>query len=1268
MLLESTTRRHVVFALDQSATMDLVDPEGVRIQGVEKLMRGLSASDEIGLVLFDDTARIAVPLVAATDANVAMLLNAARGSVPGTASPDLNAAMSTALGMVPQGSDGVLPSVILVSSARWADDEDVVAATRSLLRSSLNFPRASVDLFVISLDPYADKAQALTSVMRDNQKKFKVENGNGLPQVFGKILAQIQGYAGRPRVARLDPSAEKVSRQGLDETISIAPYTELLQLDIVSESDAAGVIGFSVALADPDGNVVKPQFEGTGNAFYRIPMPMPGKWRYQVMPQRKARVIHQVITDNGLKIFHYCPSAVELAKAIPLYFGVVTPGGPVAQDNFKMGGSKYSLARGEVTFTAPDGSTEVIRADLGDRQSDYAGLYRIKGWRAGMDGSYDVDVAIYMRRNGNVHGELFELHNLAPITIKGVADRSDLPLLALASVEPSATDSRPIPIVDAEGRAHVLRFYAEVIDPGVAEPLPYMLGRSVRATVRHGSGFSVDQETGIASLTTSGRNLARKPFVELVPDTTVSRRVQYGFPTLATPSLDKILFEDPGYYRVELQGGPTYQVDPSRASVVKQVGNEPMSASALGMLALGALIAMGGAALYLLIEWGKLDLAPRGGPELPDDVLIEDEATFNTFTDVFDENLFSMPQNVPLEIAVFEQGMLTNHTRFDRDEHAETYIVKVVMGSAYINGSPVTEDFDLHMRPEDQFQVGDFKAGIQGIEKPHFVIQFLVEDVGESTVVNVITDTGVSRWTITANLDKRVPPQPGETLTLDFSERDEMFIARDEGLEADVPMDIALYHESIGVPHAKLTKQTYLNGSVGYGIAAVRGSLYVNDTRLEPGEAIEEFSPGATLKVGRFTFKYNWEQGPDAQYPVLEFLEAPDPIALPIGDLDDITGDAVGPMGEDGDEDDDAALDSLFADGDGDADDADSDDAGDGDVDALSPEDTDDIEALIADAEDVAASDEVEGLDDMLAPLAEDEAPSAEDAEAVPDLDDLAPMDDDAEESEGETQEAADPSEEASEETSDLDALIGDEATQEEPAVEPSDEVSDLDALIEDQGAQQATASEPSEEASDDEGAQEEATADDEPGASTEEDAEAPTLDALVGEGDAPPEGAEEDAPSPEPTTDVNPTTGLPTVERFGEQLGEDWASADEGDLPMSIILLDVSRAVTADPDVAGTAARLLAGEFSAAGTVSHAGDNQFALLLMNIALDDAIEIAGLIQTALGSVMPSAAERISVGVSERRGSREDDAASYLRSLREAMDEGVAAGQNFVVYG
>ncbi|MBT3401417.1 MAG: hypothetical protein HN420_15675 [Rhodospirillaceae bacterium] len=140
------------------------------------------------------------------------------------------------------------------------------------------------------------------------------------------------------------------------------------------------------------------------------------------------------------------------------------------------------------------------------------------------------------------------------------------------------------------------------------------------------------------------------------------------------------------------------------------------------------------------------------------------------------------------------------------------------------------------------------------------------------------------------------------------------------------------------------------------------------------------------------------------------------------------------------------------------------------------------------------------------------------------------------------------------------------------------------------------------------------------------------------------------------------------TVERFGEQLGEDWASADEGDLPMSIILLDVSRAVTADPDVAGTAARLLAGEFSAAGTVSHAGDNQFALLLMNIALDDAIEIAGLIQTALGSVMPSAAERISVGVSERRGSREDDAASYLRSLREAMDEGVAAGQNFVVYG
>ncbi len=1250
--------------------MDRVDPRGVRVQGIEKLMRGLNASDEVGLVLFDETARIAVPLTAATDANLAMLLNAARAAAAGKASPDLNAAMSTALGMVPQGSDGVLPSVILISSARWADgldDEGIKAATRSLLLSTYNFPRSNVDLYAISLGPYSDKAQALTSVMRDNQKKFKVENGNGLPQVFGKILAQIQGYTERPRVARLDPDAEKASQQGLDETISIAPYTEMLQLDIVSESDAAGVIGFSVALENPDGEVEPPQFQGTGNAFYRIHRPMAGKWRYQVMPQRKARVTHQVITDNGLKIFHFCPSAVEIGKAVPLYFGVVTPGGPVSQDNFKMGGSTYHLARAEVTFTGPDGATEVVRADLGDRQSDYAGLYRIKGWRAGLDGAYDVDVAIYMRRDRDVYGDLFELHNLVPISIKGVADRRDLPLVALASVEPSATDSRPIPLVDAEGRAHELHFYAEVIEPGVAEPLPYMLGRSIRATVKRGSGYVVNADTGIATLTTSGTNVPRGPFVGLVPDTTVSRRVQYGFPTLATSSRDKIYFQLPGYYQVTLLDGPTYRVDPSRASVVKQVGNEPMSTSALGMLAVGALIAMFGAALYLLIEWGKLDLAPRGGDELPDDVLIEEEATFNTFTDVFDENLFDMPQNVPLEIAVFEQGMLTNHTRFDTDEHAETYVVKVVRGSAYINGSPVTEDFDLHMRPEDQFQVGDFKAGIQGIEKPHFVIQFLVEDVGESTVVNVITDTGVSRWTITSNVEKRVPPQPGESLTLDFSERDELFIARDEGLDADTPMDIALYHESVGIPHAKLRKQTYLNGSVGYGIEAVRGSLYVNDNRLEPGESIEEFSPGATLKVGRFSFKYNWEQGPDAQYPVLEFLEAPDPIAMPIGDIDDITSDAVGAMGEDEDEEtegEDEALDALFADGDdspddGDGDDVGAEDEGDStaddessvdDLEALADdgEDAGDIEALISDAEDVAESDEADSLDDMLAAPAEDEAPAAEGAATVPDS-----ADDDVGESEAE-------------ETSDLDALIGEGEAHEagdEAAAETSDEASDLDALMDDEEASDAETP--------DEAAELDALigdGDDEPDTPTEDSAEAPTLDALVGEEASPSEGAEEAAPSPEPTTDVDPTTGLPTVERFGEQLREDWASADENDLPMSMILLDIGRAATDDPDVAGTAARLLTGEFSAAGTVSHAGDNQFALLLMNIALDDAIEIAGLIQTALGSVMPGAAEKISVGVSERRGSREDDAASYLRSLREAMDEGVAASQNFVVYG
>ena len=1266
--LPAGARRRMVFAFDQSASMDRLDPDRLRVEGVRKLLFGLGPADTVAMVVFGGgPTRVAVPLSAATDATIGSILREAVGSMVADGPIDLNGALKSALRMLPP-DDGVVSSVVLVSSARFPEGADVDSARSTLRRSANKYINAGVDIYVIALGPYADQAQGLAAGVRNRPDAFEVETGNGLPPIFGKILARAQGYGKRPALARLDPDSPTVSKQMLDETIKVAPYTELLQIDVVSEADEAGVIGFSMGLVNPAGETVLPMFQGRGNVFFRIPWPMHGDWRYQVVPERKARITHQVITDNGLKIVNYCPAVVEFAKGIPLYFAVLTPQGPVEKDTFKIGESSYQFARAEVTFLAPDGTSKTIQAKLQGRQADYPGEYMIKTWRGEQVGAYDVDIAIYLRRERDLKGELYEMHNLAPITIEVVDDRMQLPVVSLASVNPIAVDpTRPINLVDAAGRAPALDFYAEVLELGAGSPSPFMLGRTIVARVERGEGYKLGSAAGLAELTGRVRTVD-KSSVLLNPDTTVAKRVQYGFPTVTTPGKDRIVFDKAGYYKVSLVNGPTYRVDPARASVVRQVGDEPLSFSALVMLAIGGLISVFGGAIYLLIEWGKVDLAPRRAPELPDEVLIEDEETFATFTDVFDENLFDMPQNIPLEIAVFEQGMLTNHTFFDTEELSENYIVRVIRGSAYINGSPVTDDFDLPMRPEDQFQMGDFKARIQGIEEPHLVIQFMVEEVGDSTVIHVITESGVNRWTITSNPDKRTPPQPGESLTLNFTEQDELFIARDEGLEYETPMDIALFHESVGAPHAKFTKRTYLNGSVGYGIEAIRGSVYVNDNRIEPGEAVEEFRPGTTLRIGRFLFKFTWEQGPDAQYPVMEVIEAPEPIPLALADGSDVTDDALA-AGGGGDEDDvEEALDALFADTDSDDEDADGDDTPAAELDALEEDGSESPDAVSAEAPDVSAEDpsdeasddldalmndadateldeldvlltgddaeaEAEGLDDMLAASASDEAPAVEDAPG------------------------------ADEEPSDVVSATGDEPVEDDaPAVE---ETSDLDDLMADSVDEAASPDD-----------DDESSTGNEPSESAVADAtgDAPSLEALVGEtqgDDAGPDAdSQEEAPQVEDAGEaVDAETGLPTAARFAEQLRDDWDAAERSEVALSVILVDAGRIETDGEDSAAVqVASVLTGEFGAAGTLAHAGENLFALLLTSVPLDEAIEVAGLVQTALRDALPASAEQITLGVSERRGSRAEDAESYVQSLREAMDEGVAAGQNFVVYG
>lgn len=553
--------------------MDKLDPQRLRVEGIAKLLHGLDPTDEAGLILFDDAAngvRIAVPLAAVTDATTDAILREA-GAAAGNGSPDLSDVLGAALSMAPGGSEQVISTVVLVTSARLKDGGDVEQAKDALRASAAAYAQAGVGLHVISLGPFSDHAQALASILRLRTSRSVVDTGNALPVAFAKALGQVQGHSQSPHVARLDPESETQSKTMLDEIVLVAPYTELLQIDLVSNADAAGIVPFAVGLMDPSGEVVQPTFAGHGNAFFRILWPMHGHWRYQVILDRKGKLTHQVITDNGLKIIHYCPSVVERGKDIDLHFGVLAPRGPVEFDTFAIRGVTYEFAGAEVTLVDPDDVSDTVVAELEGRRSPYTGEHVVTGWRGEKIGAYAVGIAIYVRRKGDAQGDLFVLRNPMPITIQVVDDRNRLPMVSLALAHPQPTDASPIPLLDTRDRPPQLVLEVEAREISVGMPSPYAVGRSVIARVEQGEGWELVGKDGSTRLTGQIELVGRSPLF-LDPDTTAANQVIYTFPSAATQYSDKIYLEQPGYYRVQVVEGPTYRVDPERASVIRHVG------------------------------------------------------------------------------------------------------------------------------------------------------------------------------------------------------------------------------------------------------------------------------------------------------------------------------------------------------------------------------------------------------------------------------------------------------------------------------------------------------------------------------------------------------------------------------------------------------------------------------------------------------------------------------------------------------------------------
>ncbi len=574
-------RRRVVFALDASIAMHQLDPQRLCLQGLRKLLHALTPDDEAGLLLHDADVEAAIPPAPVTDETAESIMVAASGDAR-VAAGNLSRQLDAALALVGDVPDGAVGAVVVVSSARMPGGEDIEAATTALQGSVEAYAAAGVTLYAIAVGPFSDRARTLAAMLQHSPSLDPVETGNGLPAAFGKVLQGLQAYAQRPQVARLDPDAEATDERQVRQAIHVSPYADFVQLDVVSEADTAGVIPFQIQLADPTGALVAPTFVGVGNAFYRIARPMSGEWRYQVQPARRARLTHHAVIQGDPKIVHYYPAAVERGKSIDLHFAVVAHGEPISGDTFRLRGVSYSVVAAEVTFVAPDASAATARAEMQDLTSRYAGEYTLTDWRGDITGRYDVSIAVGLEAGRGPDARMLVMRNTDPIAMRVVDDRGELPLVALSSVMPATPLAGPIALRGADDRPHELSFSAQVLAPGVGAPAAHMLGRTIRASVKHGSGYRlVEDATGDGrstvragvrtQLTGRASAVGLSGPVFLTPDVTAPGRVRYTFPSVATSSRDRIHLQAPGYYRVELLEGPTYRVDPTWHETIRHV-------------------------------------------------------------------------------------------------------------------------------------------------------------------------------------------------------------------------------------------------------------------------------------------------------------------------------------------------------------------------------------------------------------------------------------------------------------------------------------------------------------------------------------------------------------------------------------------------------------------------------------------------------------------------------------------------------------------------
>jgi GGDEF domain-containing protein/Mg-chelatase subunit ChlD len=174
---------------------------------------------------------------------------------------------------------------------------------------------------------------------------------------------------------------------------------------------------------------------------------------------------------------------------------------------------------------------------------------------------------------------------------------------------------------------------------------------------------------------------------------------------------------------------------------------------------------------------------------------------------------------------------------------------------------------------------------------------------------------------------------------------------------------------------------------------------------------------------------------------------------------------------------------------------------------------------------------------------------------------------------------------------------------------------------------------------------------------------EASSLEALFAQ------TAQEEALTPEEEALLDPATRLPNPTVVEGRLADEWRAVKEADIEMSVVLLDLERAMAAagGERLMPQVARVLREQFSEVGFVGRLDNARLVVVLPNVPLSEAAEAAEMMRGLVRSALDGA-EGLLLGVAARRENEFADPETLIQSVQEAMQGSSAAAENVLVYG